>query len=42
MSKVETKNGAIFCDHRNDTVYVYHDRAESYYAVRGFRGSLRV
>ena len=34
--------GAIFCDRRYDTVFVYHNGAESYYAVRGFRGSLRV
>jgi hypothetical protein len=34
--------GALFCDFRYDTVFVYHNGAESYYAVRGFRGSLRV
>lgn len=34
--------GAIFCDRRYDTVFVYHNGAESYYGVRGFRGSLRV
>jgi len=34
--------GAIFCDRRYDTVFVYHNGAESYYASRGFRGSLRV
>jgi len=34
--------GAIFCDHRYDTVFTYHNGAESYYAARGFRGSLRV
>jgi len=34
--------GAIFCDFRYDTVFVYHNGAESYYAARGFRGSLRV
>ena len=34
--------GAIFCDRRYETVFVYHNGAESYYAVRGFRGSLRV
>jgi hypothetical protein len=33
--------GAIFCDRRYDTVFVYHNGAESYYAARGFRGSLR-
>jgi len=34
--------GAIYCDRRYDHVFVYHNGAESYYAVRGFRGSLRV
>lgn len=34
--------GAIFCDRRYNTVFVYHNGAKSYYAVRGFRGSLRV
>jgi len=34
--------GAIFCDRRYNTVFVYHNGAESYYAVRGFRGSLKV
>ncbi|WP_175636240.1 DUF4256 domain-containing protein [Pedobacter ghigonis] len=34
--------GALFCDYRYDTVFVYHNGAESYYAARGFRGSLRV
>jgi len=34
--------GAIFCDRRYDHVFVYHNGAESYYASRGFRGSLRV
>lgn len=34
--------GAIFCDYRYDTVFVYHNGAESYYAARGFRGTLRV
>jgi hypothetical protein len=34
--------GAIFCDYRYDTVFVYHNGAESYYASRGFRGLLRV
>jgi hypothetical protein len=34
--------GAIFCDRRYDTVFVYHNGAESYYAGRGFRGSVRV
>jgi hypothetical protein len=34
--------GAIFADRRYDTVFVYHNGAQSYYAARGFRGSLRV
>lgn len=34
--------GAIFCDRRYETVFVYHNGAESYYAARGFRGLLRV
>ena len=34
--------GAIFCDRRYNTVFKYHNGAESYYASRGFRGSLRV
>ena len=34
--------GAIFADFRYDHVFVYHNGAESYYAARGFRGSLRV
>ena len=34
--------GALFADFRYNTVFVYHNGAESYYAARGFRGSLRV
>jgi hypothetical protein len=34
--------GALFCDRRYDTVFVYHNGAPSYYAARGFRGSVRV
>jgi hypothetical protein len=34
--------GAIFCDRRYNTVFTYHNGADSYYAARGFRGSLRV
>lgn len=34
--------GAVFCDRRYDTVFVYHNGAESYYAARGFRGVLKV
>lgn len=39
---IRKKGGAIFCDYRYDTVFVYHNGAESYYSARGFRGSLRV
>jgi len=34
--------GAVFCDRRYNHVFIYHNGAESYYAARGFRGSLRV
>jgi len=34
--------GALFCDRRYDTVFVYHNGAESYYAARGFRGSIKI
>jgi len=34
--------GALFCDRRYNTVFLYHNGAESYYAARGFRGLLRV
>ena len=41
-SDIRKLGGALFCDRRFDTVFVYHNGAESYYAARGFRGSLRV
>jgi hypothetical protein len=41
-SAIRKLGGAIFCDRRYNTVFVYHNGAESYYAARGFRGSLRV
>ncbi len=34
--------GALFCDRRYDTVFLYHNGADSYYAARGFRGALKV
>jgi len=34
--------GALFADRRYDAVFVYHNGAQSYYAVRGFRGILKV
>lgn len=41
-SNIRELGGALFCDRRYDTVFVYHNGAESYYAARGFRGSIRV
>jgi|SRR5450432_119647 Protein of unknown function (DUF4256) len=41
-SDIRELGGAIFCDRRYDTVFLYHNGADSYYAARGFRGSLRV
>lgn len=41
-SEIRKLGGALFCDRRYDTVFVYHNGAESYYAARGFRGSLEV
>lgn len=40
--RIRKFGGALFCDRRYDTVFVYHNGAESYYAARGFRGMLRV
>lgn len=41
-SDIRKLGGALFCDRRFNTVFVYHNGAESYYAGRGFRGWLRV
>ena len=41
-SDIRKLGGAVFCDRRYDTVFLYHNGAESYYAARGFRGSVRV
>lgn len=41
-ANIRKLGGAIFCDCRYDTVFMYHNGADSYYAARGFRGSLRV
>ncbi|MEP6688831.1 MAG: DUF4256 domain-containing protein [Gemmatimonadales bacterium] len=41
-AEVRQLGGALFCDRRYDTVFVYHNGAESYYAARGFRCSIRV
>ena len=40
--EIRKLGGALFCDRRYDTVFVYHNGAESYYAARAFRGLLRV
>ena len=39
---VRELGGALFCDRRYEKIFLYHNGAESYYAARGFRGSLRV
>jgi len=41
-SDIRKLGGALFADRRYNTVFVYHNSAPSYYAARGFRGSLRV
>ncbi len=41
-AEIRKLGGALFCDRRYNHVFVYHNGAESYYAARGFRGSLRV
>ena len=41
-SDIRKLGGALFCDRRYDSVFVYHNGAESYYAARAFRGLLRV
>jgi hypothetical protein len=41
-ANIRKLGGAIFCDRRYDTVFTYHNGAESYYAARGFRGMLKV
>jgi len=41
-SEIRKLGGALFCDRRYDHVFVYHNGAESYYGVRGFRGLLRI
>lgn len=41
-ANIRKLGGALFCDRRYDTVFLYHNGADSYYAARGFRGSLRV
>ena len=41
-SAIRKRGGALFCDRRYDHVFTYHNGADSYYAARGFRGSLKV
>ena len=41
-AEIRKLGGAIFCDRRYNTVFLYHNGAESYYAARGFRGVLKV
>jgi hypothetical protein len=41
-AEIRKLGGALFCDRRYDTVFTYHNGAESYYAARGFRGCLKV
>lgn len=40
--RIRKLDGALFCDRRYNTIFVYHNGAQSYYAARGFRGSLKV
>jgi hypothetical protein len=41
-AKIRKLGGALFCDRRYDTVFVYHNGADSYYAARGFRCALEI
>ena len=41
-AEIRKLSGALFCDRRYDTVFLYHNGAESYYAARAFRGSIRI
>lgn len=41
-SDIRKRGGAVFCDRRYGRVFLYHNGAESYYAARGFRGSIRM
>lgn len=41
-NEIRKLGGALFCDKRYNTVFLYHNGAESYYAARGFRGMLKV
>lgn len=39
-ANIRAQGGALFCDRRYDTVFTYHNGADSYYSARGFRGKL--
>lgn len=41
-SEIRKLGGALFADFRYGTLFIYHNGAESYYAARGFRGSIRI
>ena len=41
-AEIRKRGGALFCDRRYDTVFLYHNGADSYYAARGFRGALKI
>lgn len=41
-SEIRKLGGALFCDRRFNTVFLYHNGAETYYAARGFRGALKI
>jgi hypothetical protein len=41
-ARIRKLGGALFCDRRYDTVFLYHNGADSYYAARGFRGMLKL
>jgi hypothetical protein len=39
---IRSLGGALFCDRRYDTIFTYHNGAESYYAARGWRGMVKI
>lgn len=41
-ASIRKLGGSLFCDRRYDTVFLYHNGAQSYYAARGFRGQLKI
>jgi len=40
--EIRKHGGAVFCDYRYGTIFLYHNGADSYYAARGFRGSIKI